>query len=68
MSKIVTIEQSDKDSFKITLCGDNESLLKGLAGAVNQLVKTAPKSYQQEMRTRFLMYLNMIDKQEDYND
>lgn len=64
MSKIVTIEQTARDSFNITLCGDNESLLKSLAGAVNQVVKSAPNGYQQEMRTRFLMYLNQIDKQE----
>ena len=64
MNKIVTIEQTNANTFKISLCGDNESLLKALAGAVNQLVKEAPVGYQQEIRTRFLMYLNQIDKKE----
>lgn len=64
MSKIVTIEQTDKDSFKIIFSGDLESILKSLAGAVNQAVKTSPISYQQQVRNRFLMYLNQIDKEE----
>lgn len=65
MSKIVTIEQIDINSFKITLCGDNESLLKALAIAVNQVVKTAPAGYHQEAITIFLMYLNQIENQID---
>lgn len=54
----VTIEQTSDSEFNISLSGNFEDLLKGLAGAVTQTITSAPESMQQLCRTRFLGYLN----------
>lgn len=54
----VRIDQEGENTFNIKLVGNYEDLLKSLAGAVAQAVLTAPESYQQHCRTRFLQYLN----------
>ena len=54
----VKIDQTDKNEFDIHLQGNFEDMLKALAVAVAQTVLSAPKSYQQHCRTRFLQYLN----------
>lgn len=54
----VKIDQTDKNEFDIHFEGNCEDLLKALAVTVSQIVLSAPKSYQQHCRTRFLQYLN----------
>lgn len=55
---IISIIQETDDTFNISVKGNIEDILKGLAGATAQTIVGAPEHYQQELRTRFLGYLN----------
>lgn len=54
----ITIIQDKDNIFNITLKGNMEDILKGLAGATAQTIVGAPEHQQQMLRARFLGYLN----------
>lgn len=54
----VTVEQTSDNEFSISISGNGEDIIKGLAAAVTQTISSAPKNQQQACRTRFLGYLN----------
>ena len=54
----ISIIQDADNCFNISLKGNMEDILKGLAGATAQTIVGAPEHYQQELRARFLGYLN----------
>lgn len=59
MNKTTISIIQDKDNiFNISLKGNMEDILKGLAGATAQAIVGAPEYQQQLLRTRFLGYLN----------
>lgn len=55
---IISVIQYTDNTFDISLKGNMEDILKALAGATAQAIVGAPEHYQQELRTRFLGYLN----------
>lgn len=60
----VTVNQISDNVFDIKVKGNFEDLLKSLAGAVTQVITSAPESHQQICRTRFLGYLNQATVEE----
>lgn len=54
----ISIIQDADNSFNISLKGNMEDILKGLAGATAQAIVGAPEHYQEMLRTRFLGYFN----------
>lgn len=54
----ISIVQEEGNTFNISVKGNIEDILKGLAGATAQTIVGAPEHYQQELRARFLGYLN----------
>ena len=59
MNKTTISIIQDKDNiFNISLNGNMEDILKGLAGATAQAIVGAPEDHQQMLRARFLGYLN----------
>lgn len=54
----ISIIQEEGNTFNISVKGNMEDILKGLAGAVAQTIVGSPEHYQQELRARFLGYLN----------
>lgn len=54
----ISIIQEEGNIFNISVKGSIEDILKGLAGATAQTIVGAPEHYQQELRNRFLGYLN----------
>ena len=54
----ISIIQDADNSFNISLKGNMEDILKGLAGATAQAIVGAPEHYQEMLRARFLGYLN----------
>lgn len=54
----ITIIQDEDNAFNILLTGNVDDILKGLAAATAKAVLSAPKSYQEFIRTRYLNYLN----------
>lgn len=54
----ITIMQDEDNAFNISLKGNIEDILKGLAGATAQTIVGAPEHYQETLRSRFLSYLN----------
>lgn len=54
----ISILQDKDNTFNISLKGNMEDILKGLAGATAQAIIGAPEHYQQQLRGRFLGYLN----------
>lgn len=54
----ITIEQTSDNEFDIKIHGDAETLLKGLAAAVCQIISEAPLNDQQRWRSNFLYFLN----------
>lgn len=55
---IISIIHEEGNTFNISVKGNLEDILKGLAGATAQTIVGFPEHYQQELRTRFLGYLN----------
>lgn len=54
----ISIIQEEGNTFNISVKGNIEDILKGLAGATAQTIVGSPEHYQQELRNRFLGYLN----------
>ena len=54
----ISIIQDDDNCFNISLKGNMEDILKGLAGATAQAIVGAPEHYQEMIRARYLNYLN----------
>lgn len=54
----ISIVQKGDINYTIKLTGSSKYILKGLAAAVAQTIKSVPKDHQQEARVRFLQYLN----------
>ena len=54
----ISIIQEDDNIFNITVKGNMEDILKGLAGATAQTIVGAPEHQHQMLRARFLGYLN----------
>ena len=54
----ISIIQDDDNCFNISLKGNMEDILKGLAAATAQAIVGAPEHYQEMLRARFLGYLN----------
>ena len=54
----ISIIQDADNCFNISLKGNMEDILKGLAGATAQTIVGAPEHQQQMLRSRFLGYLN----------
>lgn len=55
---VISIIQEKDDIFNISVKGNMEDILKGLAGATAQTIVGAPEHYQEMLRARFLGYLN----------
>ena len=54
----ILIVQEECNTFKISVNGNIEDILKGLAGATAQIIVDSPEHYQELLRARFLGYLN----------
>ena len=54
----ISIIQDADNCFNISLKGNMEDILKGLAGATAQAIVGAPEHYQERIRARYLSYLN----------
>lgn len=54
----ISINQENDNTFNISLMGNMEDILKGLAGATAQAIVGAPEHQQEMLRVRFLGYLN----------
>lgn len=54
----ISIIQDADNCFNISLKGNMEDILKGLAGATAQTIVGAPEHMQEMLRSRFLGYLN----------
>lgn len=54
----ISIIQDENNTFNISLKGNMEDILKGLAGATAQAIVGAPEHYQEPLRSRYLSYLN----------
>lgn len=54
----ILINQDTDNTFNISIKGNMEDILKGLAGATAQTIVGAPEHYQEMLRARFLGYLN----------
>lgn len=54
----ISIIQEENNIFNISVKGNMEDILKGLAGATAQTIVGAPEHQQQMLRARFLGYLN----------
>ena len=54
----ISIIQDADNCFNISLKGNMEDILKGLAGATAQAIVGAPEHYQELLRSRYLSYLN----------
>lgn len=58
----ILITQENDNTFNISLIGNIEDILKGLAGATAQAIVGAPEHQQEMLRGRFLGYLNQATK------
>ena len=56
----ISIIQKEDNIFNISVKGNMEDILKGLAGATAQTIAGAPEHQQQMLRARFLGYLNQV--------
>ena len=54
----ISIIQDADNYFNISLTGNLEDILQGLAVATAQAIVGAPEHYQEMLRARFLGYLN----------
>ena len=54
----ISIIQEEDNIFNISVKGNMEDILKGLAGATAQTIVGAPEHQRQMLRARFLGYLN----------
>lgn len=59
----ISIIHNTDNRYDISLKGNMEDILKCLAAATAQAIVGAPEHYQQELRARFLGYLNQATVQ-----